>query len=420
MKLNKISAGVIILIILILLLFFSRTIYTYNMPVVTGTKPARGTLNNLEISSGIAKWAETENIFAPVSGAVGRVYVRDGDKVEEGQILFEMDFNIQAADRRLLEIDNNIIKLESDISSLLSRLKYIQEALESRNGTIPNYSSPDAGLIVMEINKTFAALQDAQIQAEYGMISRNEFNNIENNFKALLYKYEAEINSIEYSIALKQIDLEILKLSRASSAETLIDYQNNAVIRAPIDGVILDLFAERGKYFNENALLVSIGVGSEFFVECNISLNNNFVNTGDTCRLANSNGTLNGTVKRVRPRSDGKTVTISITSDDVSEGETFNITFEKRSSASFTLVPNRAINQDNDGYFLYQIKRRTGFMGQEYYIERLNIFIGDSDYQNTAVIRGITFFEPVVLVSDKSLSAGITVTLKNAEDFFEN
>jgi hypothetical protein len=59
-------------------------------------------------------------------------------------------------------------------------------------------------------------------------------------------------------------------------------------------------------------------------------------------------------------------------------------------------------------------------MGEEYYLERLNIFIGDSDHQNTAVLRGITFFEPIVLVSNKALSAGLTVTLKNPGDFFEN
>jgi len=420
MKLNKKSFGAVIIIILVLLLFFSRTIYTYNMPKVTGIKPSRGTLNKLEMNSGTARWAETENIYAPASGAAGRVYVREGDRVEEGQILFEMDFNIITADRRLSEIDNNILKLEADISSLLSRLKNINEALDARNGIIPDYSSPDAGLIVMEINRAFIALHDAQIQNDFGLVSRNELTNIENNFKALLYKYEAEIKSIEHSIALKQIDLINTRMSREASAEALTDYRNNTVIRAPADGVVLDIFAERGKYFNENALLVSIGVGNEFLVECNISLDNNFVTPGDTCQLVNSNGSLNGIVRRVRPRSDGKTVTISITGDNISDGETFNITFEKRSGTSFTLVPNRAINQDNDGYFLYQIKRRSGFMGQEYYIERQNIFIGDSDHQNTAVTHGITFFEPVVLVSDKSLTRGMTVTLKNAEDFFEN
>jgi len=420
MKLDKKTAGAAIFLLLVLLLFFSRTIYTYNMPQVTGTKPSRGTLNKLEISSGAAKRAENENIYAAFSGAAGRVYVREGERVAEGQILFEMDFNIPSAERRLSEIDNNISKLEADIRSQSSRLNSIREALSYESGTSAENIPPDSWLIVMEINKIKNVLADAQLSFNYGMLSRNDLVNAENNLKALLYKYESDINDIEHSIRLKQIDLASLRLTRDTADETLRGYYNNSVIRAPSAGVILDLYAERGKYFNENAILVTIGVGSGFIVECNISLDNNFVNPGDTCQLVNSNGALSGIVGRVRPSANGKTVTISITSDDVSDGETFDITFEKGSGASFTLVPNRAINQDNDGYFLYQIKRRSGIMGQEYYLERLNIFIGDSDHQNTAVVRGITFFEPVVLVSDKPLSAGLTVTLKNTEDFFEN
>jgi len=104
----------------------------------------------------------------------------------------------------------------------------------------------------------------------------------------------------------------------------------------------------------------------------------------------------------------------------VNAGETFEITLEKITEASFILVPNSCVNQDNDGYFVYQIKRRKGFLGQEYYIERLNIFIGDSDHKNTIVIRGITFFVPIVLVSDKVISDGQTILLKNQDDFFEN
>jgi len=419
MKLNRKTAGAVIFLLLVLLLFFSRTIYTYNMPQVTGTRPARGALSKLETSSGIASRFETENIYAAASGNVGRVYVREGDTVQRNQVLFEMDFNITQIERNLFEIENNISKMEADIRALLSRLSSVREALAAKNGEIPQYTSPDSGLIVMEISRALASFKDAEIAFNYGAFSRNELVNAENNLKAVLYKYEAETASIEHSVELKQIDLANLRLAREAASDKLRDYRNNSVIRAPVDGIVLELAAERGRYVYENALLVSIGAGDEFIVECNISLDNNFVNPGETCRLYNSNSSVTGDIKRVKPSANGKTVTISFTSGTVTDGETFDITFEENSSSSFTLVPNRAINQDNDGYFIYQIKRRQGFMGYEYYIERLNIFIGDSDHQNTAVIRGITFFEPIVLVSDKSLETGITVSLKNAEDFFE-
>ena len=403
MKLNRKTAGAVIFVLLVLLLFFSKTIYTYNLPEVTGTRPRRGSLSKLEISSGVASWAETETIYAATAGVAGKVFVREGDRVEEGDVLFEMDFDVAAAQRRLAETNNNINKLQTDIRGLSSKLNSIREELTT-----------------LEISRAEMVLQDAQLGFEMGFHSRNDLLNAQINFLSLLYKSSAEADDIEQSIALKQIDLENLKLSRETILDVLADYRDNAVIRSPADGVILELSAERGKFFQENALLASIGVGKEFTVECTISLDNNFVNPGDTCELSNANHVLKGDVRRVRPSANGKTITISITSEKVSDGETFSVTFEKTSSSSFTLVPNNAINQDNDGYFLYQIKRRRGIMGEEYYLERLNIFIGDSDRQNTAVIRGITFFEPVVLFSNKALDAGVTVSLKNPEDFFEN
>jgi len=427
MKLNKKTAGAVIFILLVLLLFFSNTIYTYNMPVVTAVKPARGTLNKLEITSGVASWADTENIYSASAGTVGRVYVREGDRVIKDQILFEMDFNITAAERQLSEINNNITKLEADIRSLSSRLNNIRSALYTEDTASLLALSQDTGaqmaatgLIALEIYKSRIALESARLTYEFGFLSRNELISYENDLKSTLLKYETDVLELEHSIMQRQIDMANLRISRDNVREILSNFRNNMVIRAPSDGTILDLNAERGKYYNENALFVSIGIGNEFIIECDISLDNNFVNPGDICELSNVSHMLKGTVRRVRPSANAKTAVITVVSDEISDGETFNITFEKTSNTSFTLVPNRAINQDNDGYFLYQIKRRRGILGMEYYIERLNIFIGDSDNQNTAIIRGLTFFEPILLASNKPLSAGMAVTLRNAEDFFEN
>jgi hypothetical protein len=124
-------------------------------------------------------------------------------------------------------------------------------------------------------------------------------------------------------------------------------------------------------------------------------------------------------VSRVKPSDRGKSVSITVRSGEVRPGESFDIVFEKNSAAAYTLVPNAALNHDNDGYFLNQIKRRKGILGEEYYTERLDVYIGDSDRTNTVIIRGITFFEPVVLRSSQAVVSGGAVSLVNPGDFFE-
>jgi multidrug efflux pump subunit AcrA (membrane-fusion protein) len=421
MKLNTKTAGGIIFAILAFLLFFSKTVYAYRLPEVTGVRPVRGSLSKLEISSGIARWAETENIYAETGGAAGEVFVKEGDWVDPGQALFQMDFDIAAARRKLEETENNIAKLENDMRSLRSRLDRLRDALAAVEKPEDLPLPPgQAGIMGLEINKARRAMENAKFSFELGSASGIEALNAETAFKALLLNYEAEAEELEFSLASKHMDLRNLRLAREGAGDALAVYRANAVIKAPAAGIVTALNAEKGRYFAENDLLASIGTGREFTVECAVSLGNNFISPADACELSNASHGLAGRVSRVKPSAQGKIVSVSIVSGEASEGETFEITFEKTSDSFFTLVPNGAVNRDSDGYFLYRIKRRKGIMGEEYYVDRLDVFPGDSDYRNTAIVRGLTFFEPLVLSSDKMLSPGTPVSLKNPGDFFEN
>jgi multidrug efflux pump subunit AcrA (membrane-fusion protein) len=421
MKPDKKTAGGIIFALLGLLLFFSKTVYTYKLPGVTGVKPGRGSLSKLEILSGIAVRAKTENIYAEAGGAAGEVFVREGDRVEAGQVLFQMDFDLAAARRKFEETENNIAKLENDIRNTRARLECLRAVLGAAEKPEALPLPPgQAGIISLEINKARLVMENAKLSFELGFISAAETRNAETAFRALLFKYEAEAEELELSLVPKGLDLKNLRLAGETIGETLAVYKANALIRAPAAGILTTMNAEKGRYFAENALLASVGAGGEFTVECTVSLDNNFISPGDTCELSNAAHRFTGTVSRVKASAQGKTVKVSVISGEISEGESFEITFEKTGAGFVTLVPSGALNQDGDGYFLYRIKRRKGIMGEEYYVDRLDVFPGDSDYRNTAIVRGITFFEPVVLSSDRVLSPGIPVFLKNPEDFFEN
>jgi hypothetical protein len=398
---------------LLVLIFFSKTIYTWNLPEVAATKPFRGTLNKLELSSGIAHWTTLDTFYAVVGGIVVETLVKEGETVSAGQPILRMEYKTSDARRHLMSIENSIQKLQGDIRATQSKLASVERAL---NGT----ESGAASSLDFDIYKAKSAAQTAELSYQYGAISRSELETARNNLTALYLSYEESRDTLTRDLQTKQFELQNLLLDAESSRETIEAYEKYVIINAEYIGVIEALNVEKGKFVAENAPFFSIGVGNEFTVNCVVSLENNFIIQGDSCSLSNAFHEFTGLVSRIKPSERGKTVSISVASGEISAGETFEIRFEKKSATSYTLVPSGAVNQDNDGYYLNRIKRSTGILGQEYLIERLDVYIGDSDLQNTAIIQGITFFDPLILVSDKALHAGDIVILSNEEDFFEN
>jgi multidrug efflux pump subunit AcrA (membrane-fusion protein) len=418
LTLNKKTVGGGFLLLLVLLIFCSKTVYNHNLPQINAVKPQNGRLSKLEMSSGLAAWAEIERVYVPLGGICGELLVKEGDTVEAGQPLLRMDFDREEAERRLREIAASRARLQIDLQNIQLRLDKLE-----RSAGPEGY---EADNLAKDIAQAQTALEDAQILFELGEISQRELTSTQETLENLYAKrnkaaadYSADAAAARLDLQAKQLELSNLSLQEEPYRRTLADYEAYTVITAPVDGQLLSLNAQKGARLNENALLAEIGAGLEFTVACNISLDNNFVLPGDTCELSNSAHVLKGTVSRINPTERGKTVDITLSSAEVTAGETFDIVFEKVSSTTYTLVPNGAVNQDNDGYFLYQVKRRDGMLGKEYYLERLNIYIGDSDSKNTAVIKGIIFFEPLVQTSNKPVEAGSVVKLTNVGDFIE-
>jgi multidrug efflux pump subunit AcrA (membrane-fusion protein) len=417
LSLNKKTVGAGFLLLLVLLIFSSRTVYNHNLPQVNAVKPQSGRLSKLEMSSGLAAWAEIERVYVPLSGTCGELLVKEGDTVEAGQVLLRMDFNSDEAERRLREIAASRSKLNIDIQDIQLRLSRLERS-----------SGPDgyeADNFAQDLAKAESALTDAQILFELGDISQRDLTaaeeaaqNLRNKQDKAAADYDADVAALRLNLQAKQLELSNLALQEEPHRQALADYEAHAEITAPLSGQLIHLNAQKSARLNENALLAEIGAGQEFTVECAISLDNNFVLPGDSCNLTNSTHEFKGTVSRISPTERGKTVEITLVSAEVTAGETFDIVFEKESNTTYVLIPNGALNQDNEGYYVYQVKRRDGMLGKEFYLVHLSVHIGDSDSKNTAIIKGITFFEPLVLTSDKPVGAGDVVRLMNAGDFF--
>jgi predicted nucleic acid-binding Zn-ribbon protein len=268
-----------------------------------------------------------------------------------------------------------------------------------------------------------------------------------------LADYQADLASYDQELKGKELDKLNLDLQEAAQRRALEKCENGRAIYAKEDATIISLPISAGQKANEGQLVASCGVTGRFEVLCKVSLENNFIAVGDSCYLQNTSMYVQGKVTKINSTEQVKEITVLLeaNSDDGSEGsaapapsprgmgrfrgfgrqvfgdvndikagETFDVTFEKESTVSYTLIPNGTLNMDSQGYFLYRVARRDGILGKEFYVEKLRVNIGDSDSDNTAITSGIMFFEPIVSLSDKGFSEGDVVQLSNEGDFFAN
>lgn len=432
------------------MLFFSKTIYSRNMAVVTGVLPSKGRLTKKERGTGTAEWAEKEYAYSRVNGELISLFVKEGEWVEKGQVLAEIDVSIddtwegdEIAKKRLeLEMEGIVQKIENtekemetiiseayDIEEVslyeLNKLaEKIEDAVENQEISSRLY---DAGGISKEeydiAEKAVQTLRQEyeKVQNDINKAFKDEIKKADENEANRQRKIEDLQNSIkafQREMEMKQLDYADLSLKSQIKNRDSMELAKNKYIVAESDGIILNSFVSKGQYISKGQELFEIGVGDKLEIKVSVNKNNTFIKTGDEAEVKNENGSFTGTVKKTEKDENDKVVTIEIEGEKESGGESFNVNFKKESTQIEMLVPNNCINKDSQGHFLLYIKRREGAFGLEYYVARQNVIIGDSDDNNTIIVSGITFVEPVVSLSNKSVSVGETVRVQNEKDFF--
>lgn len=453
-KINIKTIGLLIIGGIAVLLLVSRTIYNHKLPVVTATSPFNGKLTKTEKTKGLANWAEIVDIYADVGGKVEEVFVKEGDQVEKGQQLFNLSFDIDETLQKIKELDVSRSKRLTEISKLQLQIQTNNRHIsELRNETyrLDFVSDFDIKQKQSEIDVAEKDLEKITTLYEAGAASKNDYDTAQNNLKTLKDKkaelekmfaenldkqndsknddekerqkkildLAAESEELRIEIKQSQLDYETYGIQQETYQNTLDIFNKNATIYAGGTGKLAQFSINKGQQIEDGYFVGQIGCGNTYEIESDLSLENNFVVIGDSCKVKNANHSFDGIVSKITLTEETKKVTIDIQSDNISSGETFDVTFEKESIESYTLVPNGALNMDNDGYYLSQLKRRGGMLGQEYYAQKLRVYIGDNDDKNTAITRGISFLEPVVLTSDKAFSEGQSLNLTNVGDFFE-
>lgn len=264
------TVGAILIILIMIFTFVSKTVYNYNLPVVTATMPLKGKLDKTEVVKGIAEWGEVVEVYTDTGGNVEEIFVKQGDSVRKGQPI--------------------------------ARLSLSEEEISKNRESAYELEQVD-----MDIKNAEEDCSDLKKLYEQGAAPQNDYEKRERELKSLYMKKQ-------------KLLLDNRSLSKSCSL----------IVYAPEDLVVSEISVHKGQKLNSGELVAKCGVSQSFKINCSVALDNNFVEEGDQCKLENSSYHFQGTVKEIKAKEGKKEVYVWIQSDKVKTGETFDVKFEKK------------------------------------------------------------------------------------------
>lgn len=113
MKRKVTAASIVLLIILMIFTFVSRSIYNYNLPLVTAVKVTMGSITLTADAIGTLDYRGASELRAAGAWIIGDVYVKDGQRVSDGDVL--CTFDTRASDINIQTLELNVLKAQNEL-----------------------------------------------------------------------------------------------------------------------------------------------------------------------------------------------------------------------------------------------------------------------------------------------------------------
>lgn len=259
---------------------------------------------------GMLYFDRVSSLSTEVAGMVKRVLIREGDRVERGQPLFELDTDFVETD---IEIQKaNIEQLAVQIAQTAKNLKRYEDLYKSSAASEKQYDD-------------------------------------------LFFEYR-ELIKQKKSME-KQLDRAILKKTKST-------------IRAPFDGIVLEKNADTGDWIVNGGVLCRIGSTADFYARVPVAEQLlRFVRTGAAVSV-----TLNafdreipGTIAAMDPIADEKTKNVFLKikipfQPEAVENMSATAYIPSGLSRKATVVPRDALVRHREGHFVFTIKEKKAQM----------------------------------------------------------
>ena len=194
-----------------------------------------------------------------------------------------------------------------------------------------------------------------------------------------------------------------------------------ASIEAPISGTITSVTVKAGDEAQPDTALVTMQPEGKGFT-MSFSVTNDQakrLSVGDKADLVNSwrYDDMDITLSSIKPDTTDpgqkKLLTFDITGDNVTAGQTLNVSVGQKSANYDLIVPNSAIREDSNGKFILIVESKSSPLGNRYVATRVDVEVLASDDTQSAINGALYGYEFVITTSTQPVEAGKLVRLAN-------
>ena len=221
-----------------------------------------------------------------------------------------------------------------------------------------------------------------------------------------------------------ELNLDYQLDSLQKQRDDIAEMQAKAVgasIEAPISGTITSVTVKAGDEAQPDTALVTMQPEGKGFT-MSFSVTNDQakrLSVGDKADLVNSwrYSDMDITLASIKPDTTDpgqkKLLTFDITGDEVTPGQSLNVSVGQKSANYDLIVPNSAIREDSNGKFILIVESKSSPLGNRYVATRVDVEVLASDDTQSAVSGALYGSEFVITTSTQPVEAGKLVRLAN-------
>ena len=405
----------------------SKSVYAYRLPMVSTCVPESKYIEHKVEAQGIVEAGGEKTVTYLAGLRIDSVLVHVGDRVEEGDALFQVD--LEDLKELMEEKKNEMSKVSLQINAILENQAIEQQKREVELAraredydTTSRLQDTQVGRAMesyvqaendLEENGGEEALKDALQNAAYGeadaKAARDEaVKQAQRKVEDLLWPEEITI------------ELETARLEQTVLSEKLQEYQkvldNQGVVTAPFGGVVTKIAVGAGERIPDTSVLLL----SDESLPCQLKIlldkeQKKYISLGDQVLVS-----LEGKSKELEEKVDYLAASelspekyeafITLPEGTGIPGLSGTVSRSESGEKYRFCIPTVAVHSENNRNYVYVLKEREGILGQEYYVDEINVSVIDKNDNWAAIEEGTVDKESkIILSATKEVKTGESV-----------